>query len=86
MCGQKRCRSQHRRLSSPQARGRISCPFFFDPGWDAEVEPLPLPDPAPGERVERWDDDDPLAFEGPYGEYLLSRVAKVFPDLFDEVV
>ena len=40
----------------------------------------------PGERVERWDDDDPLAWEGPYGAYLLSRVAKVFPDLFDDVV
>jgi isopenicillin N synthase-like dioxygenase len=81
-----RYRSTPHRVRSPQAGGRISCPFFFDPSWDAEVQPLPLPDPAPGERVERWDGDDPLAFEGPYGEYLLSRVAKVFPDLFDEVV
>jgi isopenicillin N synthase-like dioxygenase len=81
-----RYRSTPHRVLSPRDRDRISCPFFFDPGWDVEVEPLPLPDPAPGERVERWDDDDPRAFTGPYGEHLLSRVAKVFPALFDEVV
>ena len=81
-----RYRSTPHRVRSPEGGGRLSCPFFFDPSWDAEVHPLPLPDPAPGERVERWDDDDPLAWDGPYGEYLLSRVAKVFPDLFDEVV
>ena len=81
-----RYRSTPHRVRSPTAGGRISCPFFFDPGWDAEVRPLALPDPAPGERVERWDHDDPLAWEGPYGEYLLSRVAKVFPDLFRDVV
>ena len=81
-----RYRSTPHRVRSPEGGGRISCPFFFDPGWDAEVQPLPLRDPVPGERVERWDDDDPLAWEGPYGAYLLSRVAKVFPDLFDDVV
>jgi isopenicillin N synthase-like dioxygenase len=81
-----RYRSTPHRVRSPQGGGRVSCPFFFDPGWDAVVEPLPLPDPAPGEAVERWDDDDPLAFEGPYGEYLLSRVAKVFPELFEDVL
>ena len=81
-----RYRSTPHRVRSPAGAGRISCPFFFDPGWDAEVQPLPLPDPAPGDRVERWDDDDPLAWDGPYGAYLLSRVAKVFPDLFDDVV
>ena len=81
-----RYRSTPHRVRSPEGGGRLSCPFFFDPSWDAEVHPLPLPDPAPGERVERWDHDDPLAWDGPYGEYLLSRVAKVFPDLFRDVV
>jgi hypothetical protein len=36
--------------------------------------------------VARWDGADPLAYDGPYGEYLLSRVAKVFPHLFAEVI
>ena len=81
-----RYRSTPHRVRSPEGGGRLSCPFFFDPSWDAEVQPLALPDPAPGERVERWDDDDPLAWEGPYGEYLLTRVAKVFPQLFRDVV
>ena len=81
-----RYRSTPHRVRSPEGGPRLSCPFFFDPGWDAVVEPLPLPDPAPGEAVPRWDGADPRAFDGPYGEHLLSRVAKVFPDLFDEVV
>ena len=31
--------------------------------------------------VERWDGEDVLSWEGTYGEYLLGKVAKVFPDL-----
>jgi isopenicillin N synthase-like dioxygenase len=81
-----RYRSTPHRVVSPRGSGRLSCPFFFDPSWDVRVQPLPLPDPSPGEVVARWDGADPLAYDGPYGEYLLSRVAKVFPHLFAEVI
>jgi hypothetical protein len=29
----------------------------------------------------RWDRIDPHAMQGTYGEYLLSKVSKVFPEL-----
>jgi isopenicillin N synthase-like dioxygenase len=59
---------------------RLSFPFFFDPGWDAEVLPVPVDGP---ERVApaRWDGADPAAFSGTYGDYLTAKVAKVFPAL-----
>ena len=59
--------------------GRLSFPFFFDPSWDAVV---PVPEGAAGARsVERWDGADVLTWEGTYGEYLVGKVAKVFPQL-----
>ena len=59
--------------------GRLSFPFFFDPSWDAVV---PVPEGAAGARsVERWDGGDVLSWEGTYGEYLVGKVAKVFPHL-----
>jgi hypothetical protein len=34
----------------------------------------------------RWDDQNPHAFTGTYGDYLLSKVAKVFPQLHRDVL
>lgn len=39
----------------------------------------------PTEARARWDGEDVLAFDGIYGEYLLGKVAKVFPALRSEV-
>ena len=33
------------------------------------------------EDQERWDGQDLHAFEGTYGEYILGKVSKVFPEL-----
>ncbi len=33
------------------------------------------------EKHNRWDDQDIHAFEGTYGEYILGKVSKVFPEL-----
>jgi isopenicillin N synthase-like dioxygenase len=63
---------------------RLSCPFFFDPGWEVEVAPLPLEGSAPagdaGEN-DRWDHASVHDLSGTYGEYLTAKVAKVFPEL-----
>ena len=81
-----RYRSTPHRVRSPGDRHRISCPFFFDPGWDAEVVPLPLGDARPGEEPARWDGASVFDWEGTYGDYLSAKVAKVFPALGAEVL
>jgi len=64
------------------APDRISIPFFFDPAWDAEVAPLPLTGPAPDDDApDRWDGTSVHEWQGPYGDYLTAKVAKVFPSL-----
>ena len=62
------------------AAHQSSFPLFFDPGFDALIEPLPIP---AGERAAhaRWDGADLHAVEGRYGDYLMGKVAKVFPQL-----
>jgi isopenicillin N synthase-like dioxygenase len=78
-----RYRSTPHRVRNTSGRSRLSFPFFFDPGWDASIEPLPgnpaRDDVADAEQ--RWDRASPLRFEGTYGEYLLGRIGKVFPNL-----
>jgi isopenicillin N synthase-like dioxygenase len=82
-----RYRSTPHRVHSPQGRSRISCPFFFDPGWDAEVRPIRPPEIAPSaDAADRWDGTSVFDFDGTYGEYLLDKVSKVFPALRDEAL
>ncbi|MFI6812321.1 isopenicillin N synthase family dioxygenase [Nonomuraea sp. NPDC050328] len=75
-------RSTPHRVRNLTGNERLSFPFFFDPGWDREVPPLPY---TPGGRA-RWDGQDLRAFTGTYGEYLLGKVAKVFPQLRADVL
>lgn len=79
-----RYRSTPHRVRNTSPHDRYSFPLFLDPSWDVEVVPLPLDatPAAPGRA--RWDGGDPLAWNGSYGEYLTSRVAKVFPALFEQ--
>lgn len=65
-----------------QPRSRLSFPFFFDPSWDARIDPIPgfesdAPPPA------RWDGRSVFDFDGTYGEYLTAKVARVFPELWE---
>jgi isopenicillin N synthase-like dioxygenase len=78
-------RSTPHRVRNASGRERLSFPFFFDPGWDAEVPPLPSRKGSDGGRA-RWDGQDLRAFTGTYGEYLLGKVSKVFPRLRDDVL
>ena len=50
------------------------------------MTPLPLDGAAPPDDAERrWDGASVRAWDGTYGEYLTAKVAKVFPQLFEEV-
>jgi isopenicillin N synthase-like dioxygenase len=85
-----RYRSTAHRVRNVSDRDRLSFPLFLDPGWDVEVQPVPAVARRRGPVVDqpsgRWDGEDPLAWTGTYGQYLLSRVGRVFPQLRDEVL
>jgi isopenicillin N synthase-like dioxygenase len=81
-----RYRSTPHRVRNLGGRSRLSFPFFFDPGWDAVVRPVPGCEVPVKDGVARWDGADPIEFSGTYGEYLLAKVSRVFPALRDEVL
>jgi isopenicillin N synthase-like dioxygenase len=76
-------RSTPHRVRNESGRHRISMPFFLDPGWNSRVTPLVE---GPARATGRWDEADPHLFEGSYGEYVMSKVSKVFPALGREVL
>ncbi len=81
-----RYRSTLHRVRNASGRSRLSFPLFLDPAWTATVPTLPLEGTPPAADVERrWDGADVQTWEGPYGDYLTAKVAKVFPDLFADV-
>ena len=79
-------RSTPHRVRNISGRDRLSFPFFFDPNWNAEIQPLPLTNISENKISERWDHANLQEFQGTYGEYLLRKISKVFPYLHDEVL
>lgn len=73
-------RSTPHRVRNESPHGRLSLAFFFDPAFDAEIAPL-LPRVSPDGAGDRWDGVSPHEFTGTYGDYLLAKIAKVFPRL-----
>lgn len=71
------------RVINTSGRSRISMPFFFDPAFDAVLQPIAGVGPAKPrpELIERWDGLDLHDMRGTYGEYLIGKVSKVFPEL-----
>lgn len=69
----------HRVKLNTSGRPRLSFPLFFDPDFDARLEPIERP--VFDDQATRWDQASVHAFDGRYGEYLLSKVGKVFPQL-----
>ena len=75
-------RSTPHRVRNVTDKSRLSFPFFFDPSFDARITPIAVdPDAEDREVDDRWDGQDVHEFDGTYGEYLLDKVSKVFPDL-----
>lgn len=75
-------RSTPHRVLNTSGKSRLSFPFFFDPGFDASIVPLPShASHVRDDSAERWDKANVHDFSGTYGDYLLGKVSKVFPDL-----
>jgi isopenicillin N synthase-like dioxygenase len=74
------------RVKSPSHHDRLSFPFFFDPNFNAEVKPIAINAPADDDSNRRWDRASVHDFSGTYGDYLLSKVSRVFPQLRREVL
>ena len=79
-------RSTPHRVRNRNGRARLSFPFFFDPNFQSDVHPIDLNDQIEDDRDERWDRASVHEFRGTYGDYLLAKVAKVFPYLGREVL
>jgi isopenicillin N synthase-like dioxygenase len=88
MTGGLYCSTPHRVALNTSGRDRLSMPFFFDPHFEARVRPIEgLAASAAGhDRAARWDGANIHAFDGTYGDYLLGKVSKVFPELRREVL
>ena len=79
-------RSTPHRVRNASGNERLSFPFFLDPGFADEVPPLPGRARVDADGHPRWDGTDLQAFAGTYGEYLLGKVSKVFPQLRSAVL
>jgi len=84
-CGYYRS-TPHRVRNLSTTRDRLSFPFFLDPNWDAEVLPIPMEgmNTINDDAEHRWDKTSVHTFRGTYGEYLLKKVSRVFPNLAEE--
>lgn len=77
----------HRVLPPLPMSDRISIPFFFDPAWTAEIQPLPLSPPTmssvPDAKItQRWKQRSTFNdLQGIWGQYLGAKVQKIFPGL-----
>ncbi|SEL06985.1 Isopenicillin N synthase [Variovorax sp. YR750] len=78
----------HRVKRNTSGHDRLSFPLFFDPNFEARVQRIEglAGAEARDDSAERWDRANVHAFSGRYGDYLLAKVSKVFPQLRDEVL
>ena len=77
------------RVKNQSSHSRLSFPYFFDPNYYAELSTLADlstgSPPMSKQTQSRWDHADVQQIKGTYGAYLLSKVSKVFPELFGQV-
>ncbi len=75
-------KSTPHRVLNLSGKHRLSFPFFFDPNFNVEVKPIALNGVVLNDdKRERWDGASVHDFRGTYGDYVLGKVSKVFPEL-----
>jgi len=79
-------RSTPHRVRNTSDRDRLSFPLFVDPAWDAAVVPVPMAGTSPPpDAANRWDGQSVHEWSGTYGDYLWTKVGRVFPQLKEEL-
>ena len=80
-------RSTPHRVLNKSNKSRLSFPFFFDPNFDAKIHAIDIKDREHTEenKENRWDGENVHQFEGNYGDYVLGKVSKVFPQLIENL-
>ncbi|AGY57762.1 isopenicillin N synthase family dioxygenase [Gloeobacter kilaueensis] len=79
-------RSTPHRVLNRSGQARLSFPFFFDPGFYARVGPIAGLAATPSDGHERWDGASVHDWQGIYGDYVLAKVGRVFPQLQQAVL
>lgn len=79
-------RSTPHRVINAGDRDRISFPFFFDPDFESDVICIDHVQSVDDDRAARWDKESVHDFTGTYGEYLMKKIKRVFPDLFRNTI
>lgn len=74
-------RSTPHRVRNESGRSRLSFPYFFDPNFRAEVRLIEGLEREGEDAHQRWDGASVHEFQGTYGDYVLGKVARVFPQL-----
>jgi isopenicillin N synthase-like dioxygenase len=80
-------RSTPHRVLNKSGKSRLSFPLFFDPGFDTLPKKIEnISQPGEDDSAARWDKANVHTFEGTYGDYILNKVSKVFPELKRDVL
>jgi len=74
------------RVQNRTQQNRMSFAFFFDPNFNAEIRTVNDGAVVNDNKDDRWDHASIHEFQGTYGDYLLNKVSKVFPDLRRKVL
>jgi isopenicillin N synthase-like dioxygenase len=74
-------RSTPHRVKCQTKNDRLSFPFFYDPNFFAQMKLIEGIKKQKDDKDDRWDKTSVHKFSGTYGEYLLKKVSKVFPEL-----
>ncbi len=74
-------RSTPHRVKNESGKSRLSFPYFFDPNFRSEPRLIEGLQREQDDAQQRWDGASVHEFQGTYGDYVLSKVAKVFPQL-----
>lgn len=79
-------KSTPHRVLNISGKNRYSFPLFFDPGFDTKIERIENITTVNDDKNHRWDNTSVHEFEGTYGDYLLGKIGKVFPELKRDIL